>query len=106
MGKMQVLSKGSLKLKTLTDAMMKSLGFHKVLCDVMFHRDIQSALKANRKIPHLVVPGDVTFSTKVSRVGLPLVIKGTDQIGRVKVYFDRDAGQVHQYTEPTIQYEF
>jgi hypothetical protein len=75
LGKLQMLTKGSLKSTTLKDNMMKSTGFHEVLWDVMFHSYIQDALKANHDIPDLVVPGDITTTINVSTDGLPLVIE-------------------------------
>jgi hypothetical protein len=69
--------------------MMKSSGFHKVLWDVMFLSNIQDALMGNHDIPDLVVPEDITTLINVSTDRLPLVIEGTSQVGRVKVFLSR-----------------
>jgi len=74
---------------------MKSSGFHKVSHDVMFHTNIQDALKASHDILDLVVPGDTINSINVSRDGLSLVIEGTSQVGTVKVFFDRSPGKAN-----------
>ena len=72
---------------------MKPSGFHEVLWDVMFYSNIQDVLKANRDIPDLVVPGDITNAINGSEDGLPLMIEGMSQVGTVKVFFDRNPRQ-------------
>jgi hypothetical protein len=52
----------------------------------MFHSNIQDALMGNHDIPDLVVPEDITTLINVSTDRLPLVIEGTSQVGRVKVF--------------------
>ena len=99
LGKIQVLSKRNLKLSTLKDNVMKSSGFYDVLWDAMFHPSLQDALKANRDIPALVIPGNITTGINISSDGLPLVIEGTSRVGTVKVFFDRNQSR----NSPTTQ---
>ena len=69
LGKLQVLTKGSLMLTMVRYNVMKSSGFHEVLWDVMFHSNIQDVLKANHDILDLVVPGDIPLQSMFLQMG-------------------------------------
>ena len=57
-----------------------------MLWDVMFHQNIQDALKANHDILDLVDSGYTITVINVSIDGLPLVMKGMSQVGTMKEF--------------------